>query len=86
MFLRSRDLIGNRRLVNHEKIHLQQQIELLVLPFYLLYVLEFMIRLMQYKKWSIAYRHISFEREAYDNESDNGYLKSRPYWNFLSYF
>ncbi len=86
MFLRSRDLIGNRRLVNHEKIHLQQQIELLVLPFYLLYVLEFMIRLMQYKKWSIAYRHISFEREAYDNESDKGYLKSRPYWNFLSYF
>ena len=86
IFLRSKDLTANWRLVNHERIHLKQQVELLILPFYLLYALEFIVRLMQYKKWSLAYRHISFEREAYDNESDKCYLKSRFFWSFLSYF
>jgi hypothetical protein len=27
--------------VNHEKIHLRQQLELLVLPFYVWYIIEF---------------------------------------------
>ena len=32
-------IIRYSRLVNHEKIHLRQQIELLIIPFYILYVL-----------------------------------------------
>ena len=73
-------------LINHEKIHLRQQIELLIIPFFLIYVFEFLIRLIKYRNWDLAYRNISFEREAYRNEKDLDYLKSRPFLNFLNYY
>ena len=70
-------------LLNHEKIHLKQQIELLIIPFYVWYGIEFLIRYFQYKSWDKAYRNISFEREAYSNESDLGYLQKRKFWSFF---
>lgn len=71
--------------VNHEQIHLNQQRELLVLPFYIWYVLEYFIRWIQYRDANLAYRNISFEREAYFNEDDLFYLKYRKPWSFLRY-
>ncbi len=71
--------------VNHEKIHLRQQIELLIFPFYLWYVIEYFIRLIQCKNRHVAYRNISFEREAYSNESNLDYLKFRKLYNFTKY-
>ena len=76
----------NRVLVQHEKIHIRQQLELLVLFFYVWYFVEFLIRYVQYKNWNRAYRNISLEREAYANEKDLYYLKKRPFWRFLKYF
>jgi len=75
----------NRTFINHEKIHLRQQLELLILPFFVWYFLEFLFRLIQYKNRNLAYRNISFEREAYGKESDLGYLKKRPLFKFASY-
>jgi hypothetical protein len=40
-----------------------------------------MVRFVQYKTRDLAYRNISFEREAYSNETNIGYLKSRPVLN-----
>ena len=85
VFLKSKQLKENQVLINHEKIHLRQQLELLVIPFYLFYIIEFLVRLIQYKNWQIAYRNISFEREAYTNEFNLYYLKHRPFWSFLKY-
>lgn len=85
VIMRHKVLKDNLVFMNHEKIHLRQQIELLVLPFYLWYLLEFIIRLFQYKNWDLAYRNISFEREAYTNEKDLNYLKKRPFWSFRNY-
>ena len=48
---------------------------MLIIAFYLVYAFEFLVRLIQYKKWHIAYRNISFEREAYYNERNLDYLK-----------
>jgi hypothetical protein len=84
MFLKTKALKGNVVLVNHERIHLRQQLELLVIPFYIIYTFEFIIRLIKHKNWHLAYRNISFEREAYTNEKDLDYLKSRPFWNFIN--
>ncbi|WP_406682873.1 hypothetical protein N1F78_09230 [Seonamhaeicola sp. MEBiC1930] len=86
MFLKSSNLKVNKRLLNHERIHLRQQLELLVVPFYLWYILEFFIRLLKYKNWNEAYRNISFERESYFKENDLEYLNNRPFWAFLKYF
>jgi hypothetical protein len=67
----------NSILINHEKIHLRQQLELLVIPFYLLYLINYIINLVGYKKHYLAYLNICFEREAYGNERNLMYLKHR---------
>ena len=64
VFLIDSKLKMNTVLVNHERIHLKQQLELLVLPFYIWYGVEFLFRLAQYKNRRMAYKSISFEREA----------------------
>ena len=71
--------------VNHERIHLRQQLELLLLPFFIWYFIEFLIRLIQYKNFDLAYRNISFEREAYAKERDFDYLEQRFFWSFFKY-
>jgi hypothetical protein len=86
VFLKHKGLSDNSILINHERIHLRQQIELLFIPFFVVYLVEFLYRLIQYKKWTLAYRNISFEREAYKNEKDLKYLDSRSFWGFLKYY
>lgn len=71
--------------LNHERIHLSQQIELLVIPFYIWYGLEYLIhRIKGYNHWA-AYNLISFEREAHHNENNPNYLKTRKFWAFTKY-
>lgn len=76
---------SNFVLINHERIHLMQQLEMLVVFFFIFYSIEFMVRLFLFRNWNLAYRNISFEREAYFNEKDLEYLKSRPKWSFIKY-
>jgi len=86
IFLKYRSLKTDEVLLNHEKIHLRQQLELFIVPFYILYFLEFFVRFIGCRNWQQAYRNISFEREAYRNEKDLNYLKLRPLWNFVKYY
>ncbi len=85
IFVKSKELRKNHKLVNHERIHLRQQRELLVVPFYLWYITEYLIRLLVCRNRIKAYKSICFEREAYTNENDNRYLKKRRFWTFLRY-
>ena len=71
--------------LNHEKIHLRQQLELLVLFFYVWYAIEFFVRYIDCRDAMLAYRNISFEREAYRREGDLKYLKNRPFWAFRKF-
>ena len=71
--------------INHERIHTAQMKELLFIPFYIFYILEWFIRLLQYRNSFTAYRNISFEREAYANESNPDYLSKRKPYSFLRY-
>ncbi|MBP1838125.1 hypothetical protein [Formosa algae] len=86
VILKYATLKSNRELINHERIHLKQQLELLIFPFYVLYGIEFLVRLVQYKNGHKAYRNISFEREAYINEKDLNYLESRSWFSFFKYY
>ena len=79
------DLKLNPVMINHEKIHIRQQIELLILPFFIWYGIEFLGKWIISKDKNIAYRNISFEKEAYANEKDLNYLKQRSFWSFLNY-
>nr|WP_229791282.1 hypothetical protein [Winogradskyella epiphytica] len=85
VFLKTKSLKANLVVINHEKIHLRQQLELLIIPFFIFYMIEFIYRWIQYRNWDLAYRNVSFEREAYAKEKDLNYLKSRPFWGFWTY-
>jgi len=76
---------GDDVLINHEKIHIKQQIELLLLPFFMWYFIEFFIRFIQHRDWHTAYLNISFEREARTNECDFEYLNNRKRHAFLKH-
>lgn len=70
-----RDLTAE--VLNHEKIHTAQMQELGYILFYALYLIEWLIRLAGKGN---AYRNISFEREAYDNQGNLNYLSTRKRW------
>jgi len=86
IIMKRKELKEDATFINHERIHLRQQLEMLILPFYIWYLIEYLIRLVQYRNRYIAYKNISFEREAYQNEKDLNYLKKRSFWNFVNYF
>ena len=64
-------------LLNHERIHHRQQLEMLIIPFYIVYLVELV--------WK-GYRNISFEKEAYDNESNLEYLRQRKPFTWTRYW
>lgn len=63
--------------INHEKIHTAQMRELLYIGFYVCYLAEWFVRLFMKGN---AYRNISFEREAYNNDVNLSYLKRRKWF------
>ncbi len=77
VFTRRREWV-DRFMLNHELIHCCQQLEWLYIPFYLIYLGEWLWHLARLRSWDAAYRAISFEREAYEHERDLGYLARRP--------
>ena len=68
--------------LNHEKIHERQAIELLFVFFYLWYIIEWIVRLFRPGN---AYKNVSFEREAYENEGNPVYLNCREWFSFVKY-
>lgn len=72
-------------IINHEKIHLRQQLELLILPFYLLYLINYLFNLIMYKKHDLAYRKIIFEQEAYRHGADLRYLKNNNWYGWIKW-
>ena len=68
----------SEKTMNHESIHTAQMKELGYIGFYVIYLLEWIYRLIFHT--STAYRGISFEREAYCNQDYKGYTEYRkPY-------
>lgn len=84
LFTRSDRQISDVAL-NHETIHTKQMREMIYLPFYLWYVLEWLIKLVCYRDSHKAYRAISFEREAYGNQANLDYLDSRKHYSWTNY-
>src|SRR5690606_18136527 len=82
IILRNPGDLSDAVLLNHERIHLRQQLELLIVFFYFWYVIEYYYRLFRLRNRFLAYRSISFERESYAMEHDPEYLKKRRIWNF----
>lgn len=85
LFVRKGYTVDDKTL-NHEEIHTAQMKELLYIFFYFLYVFEFIVHLVRECKWHKAYRSISFEKEAYENESNMDYLSTRKHYAWFKYW
>jgi hypothetical protein len=85
ILIRDRKLLLDPIFINHERIHFRQQGELLLMGFYIWYGLEFLVRWICCRNVFIAYKNISFEREAYIKENDLQYLIGRKGWSFLKF-
>lgn len=82
-YLKAKDNLRIRQLINHEKIHWEQQLETLIIFFYAWYLIEWMVRLITNP--GNAYRSISFEREAKENEHNESYLSVRKRFDWIKY-
>ena len=82
--------------LNHERIHSRQWKELLHVGFIVWYLVEWFVRFVFYSikwivepksnfDWKHAYRNISFEREAYTNQSDESYIARRKRYLYKVY-
>jgi len=63
-------------LLNHERIHIFQQLEMLIIPFYILYF---------YYNIRRGYRNNPFEIEAFDNDDNLDYLKDRKLYSWTQH-
>lgn len=69
-------------MINHESIHTEQMKEMGYIFFYIWYVVEWLIKLVF--NGGSAYYDISFEREAYENENNSDYIKSRKRYSWFN--
>jgi len=83
MLFKTAELKESKFIINHEKIHFCQQLELLILPFYLLYLLNYLVNLIRFKNHAQAYFNLCFEKEAYLNDYNADYIKQRRLYSWL---
>ena len=73
------------RTLRHETIHYHQQLELLFVFHWILYLVFHVKGMLTEKNGAQAYRQNPFELEAYDNDDDIDYLASRGMYSWVSY-
>jgi hypothetical protein len=73
------------RLIRHERIHFHQQLELLFIFHWLLYVTFYSILRLKGQRHYIAYRFNPFELEAYENDNDLTYPEKRKFFSWVKY-
>ena len=71
--------------INHEMIHIEQQKELLVVFFYILYIFYWLKGKVSGMTNDEAYFNIPFEKEAYAKMYDKDYLQQRKKYFWKKY-
>lgn len=82
IYVSAKKYLSSLIIKNHENIHWEQQKEFPIF-FYLLYAIEYIIKLFFYG--TNAYYNLAAEREAYAFEMDMNYLKTRKRYAWLKY-
>lgn len=75
-----------RYTVRHESIHWYQCAECLIIGFVLIYFFSWLYGLIKYRSFEKAYRNVVFEKEAYQNQENYNYSKTRKLFAWTKYF
>lgn len=73
------------RIKRHEIIHYKQQVEMLFIGQWLLYVSFYLFLRIKLRSGVDAYRNNPFEVEAYSNDRDEDYLDNRKPFAWVNY-
>ena len=84
LFTKSEEPLSDKS-INHESIHTEQMKEMLFIFFYLWYGIEYVLIRLFHKKQGDAYHDVSFEEEAYNNQHNLDYLKTRKHYSWFKY-
>jgi hypothetical protein len=85
IFVRSKNELSSW-LINHERIHIRQQMELLVVGAAVLYIIEFLYALIILRlPWYKAYLWTSAEQESYRKQNNSEYLNQRKIFSQFYY-
>ena len=68
-----------------EYIHTMQMREMLYIPFYIWYGIEWLIKWVLYRDAHLTYHSISFEKEAFLHEENIEYSKDRKHFTWIKY-
>lgn len=82
--------------INHEAIHWEQYKETFVIGFFFIYLFEFILKFISpsltvdqkrfgRSYWKRVYRSLSMEREAYNNQDNSNYIKSRQHYAWIKH-
>ena len=93
IFTKSKNLVLKEDVENHENIHTFQMKWLLYIFFYIIYFIEWLVKIPvsifsnrgRFGILQYAYRSISFEQEAYYNEDNLDYLKTAKPYSWIKY-
>ena len=55
-------------LIKHEQIHLRQQLRWFIIPFFIVYIWDYVAGRVKGLNHNEAYKNIRFEKEAYKND------------------
>lgn len=69
--------------INHERIHIAQQLEMLFIFFWIWYGIEWLVNIPKYGRK--AQKKISLEQEGYYNRRDLTYLSKRKPYAWVKY-
>ena len=69
----------------HELTHAYQQVECLWILFFIIYIVEYLIKILWTCYPNLAYRSISFEQEAFANQGDVEYNINRKHFAWVKY-
>lgn len=84
ILVKNAGLKDDARLINHERIHHRQQLELLLIGFYIGYIINYLwLIIIRRRPHKLALREIIFEKEAYANDSNLNYLTTRKFYNYV---
>lgn len=89
LLLTRQDHVGQQT-INHETTHLEQAFDFHLwyfgfIIFYIWYILEWILKLPSALFGYRPYYSISFEQEAYRNQSNPNYLNERKHFAWLKY-
>lgn len=84
LFVKKNAIIGPI-VINHESIHTAQMKEMLYIPFYIWYGVEWLIRFVVCWNAHQAYKNIGFEKEACQYERDTKYLQERKHYHWICF-